>query len=150
MHTNPLVKKNKEKVSLIINSLIDMMKNPDLIVNSTAYFYRQIEKNTFLIYLYIFKLLINTDDYLEHKYNRYIRRFKKENPYNLYYISNIDASSELDLLLTIKEKVKYLNYYYNDEDKKIYFNEKEYVDSKWFLSIMTMLLDNTKNDDTKK
>ena len=150
MHTNPLVKKNKEKVSLIINSLIDMMKNPDLIVNSTAYFYRQIEKNTFLIYLYIFKLLINTDDYLEHKYNRYIKRFKKENPYNLYYISNIGASSELDLLLTIKEKVKYLNYYYNDEDKKIYFNEKEYVDSKWFLSIMTMLLDNTKNDDTKE
>ena len=79
MHTNPLIKKNKEKVSLIINSLIDMMKNPELIVNSTAYFYRQIEKNTFLIYIYIFKLLINTEDYLDHKYNRYIKRFPKEN-----------------------------------------------------------------------
>ena len=59
MQTNSLIKKNKEKVSLIINSLIDMLKNPDTIVNSSAYFYRNNEKNTFIVYLYIFKLLIN-------------------------------------------------------------------------------------------
>ena len=150
MQGNLLEKKNKEKVSIINNSLIDMIKNPDFIISNTAYFYRHIEKNTFLIYIYIFKLLINTDEYLEHKYNRYIKRFKKENPYNLYFISNIDTTGELDLLIKIKEKVKYLHYYYNNEDGRIYFSSKEYVDSKWFLSIMTMLLDNTKNDDTKE
>ena len=150
MQTNPLVKKNKEKVSLIINSIIDMIKNPETIVNSSAYFYRPNEKTTFLVYLYIFKLLINTDDYLEHKYNRYIKRFPKENPYNLYFITNIDATSELDLLIKIKEKVKYLNYHYDIEQEKIYFNDKEYIDSKWFLALMTIVLDNTKNDDTKE
>lgn len=150
MPINELAQKNKDKVSLIINSIIEMIKNPDTIVNSMAYFYRPNEKNTFIIYLYIFKLLINTDDYLEHKYNRYIKRFSKEIPYNLLFISNIDSNSELDLLFKIKEKAKYLDYYYNAEQERIYFNEKEYVDAKWFLSLMAIVLDNTKNDDTKE
>lgn len=150
MQANPLVKQNKEKVSLIINALIDMIKNPDNIVNSSAYFYRPNEKNTFIVYLYLFKLLINNDDYLEHKYHRYLRRFQKETPYNLYFISNIDSNSELDLLLKIKDRIKYLNYHYSNDEGKIYLGTKEYVDAKWFLSLMAMLLDNTKNDDTKE
>ena len=66
------------------------------------------------------------------------------------FISNIDSNSELDLLFKIKEKAKYLDYYYNAEQERIYFNEKEYVDAKWFLSLMAIVLDNTKNDDTKE
>lgn len=150
MQTNSLIKKNKEKVSLIINSLIDMLKNPDTIVNSSAYFYRNNEKNTFIVYLYIFKLLINNEEYLEHKYNRYTKRFPTSIPYNLYYVTNINADNELDLLFKIKDKIKFLNYYYNADEEKIYFNDKEYVDSKWFLSLMAIVLDNTKNDDTKE
>ena len=150
MPFNELVEKNKDKVSFIINSIIEMIKNPDTIVNSSAYFYRPNEKNSFLVYIYIFKLLINTDDYLEQKYNRYIKRFKKETPYNLLYISNIDSNSELDLLLKIKDKVKHLNYYYNIEQERIYFKDKEYIDVKWFLSLLAIVLDNTKNDDTKE
>ena len=150
MQTDSLIQKNKEKVSLIINSIIDMIKNPELIINNFAYFYRHNEKNTFIVYIYLFKLLINTDEYLEHKYNKYIKRFPALSPYNLYLISNIDATNSLDLLLKIKERIKYLNYYYNVEEEKIYFNNKEYVDAKWFLSLMAIVLDNTKNDDTKE
>ena len=150
MQTDSLIQKNKEKVSLIINSIIDMIKNPELIINNFAYFYRHNEKNTFIVYIYLFKLLINTDEYLEHKYNKYIKRFPVLSPYNLYLISNIDATNSLDLLLKIKERIKYLNYYYNVEEEKIYFNNKEYVDAKWFLSLMAIVLDNTKNDDTKE
>ena len=150
MQTESLIQKNKEKVALIINSIIDMIKNPELIINSSAYFYRHNEKNTFIVYIYLFKLLINTDEYLEHKYNKYIKRFPVLSPYNLYLISNIDATDSLDLLLKIKERIKYLNYYYNVEEEKIYFNDKEYVDAKWFLSLMAIVLDNTKNDDTKE
>ena len=150
MQTDSLIQKNKEKVSLIINSIIDMIKNPELIINNFAYFYRHNEKNTFIVYIYLFKLLINTDEYLEHKYNKYIKRFPALSPYNLYLISNIDAANSLDLLLKIKERIKYLNYYYNVEEEKIYFNNKEYVDAKWFLSLMAIVLDNTKNDDTKE
>ena len=102
MQTESLIQKNKEKVSLIINSIIDMIKNPELIINSSAYFYRHNEKNTFIVYIYLFKLLINTDEYLEHKYNKYIKRFPVLSPYNLYLISNIDATDSLDLLLKIK------------------------------------------------
>ena len=40
MPTISLINKNKEQVSFIINSIIDMIKNPDSIVNSSAYFYR--------------------------------------------------------------------------------------------------------------
>ena len=150
MQTDSLIQKNKEKVSLIINSIIDMIKNPELIINNFAYFYRHNEKNTFIVYIYLFKLLINTDEYLEHKYNKYIKRFPVLSPYNLYLISNIDATNSLDLLLKIKERIKHLNYYYNVEEEKIYFNDKEYVDAKWFLSLMAIVLDNTKNDDTKE
>ena len=150
MQTDSLIQKNKEKVSLIIISIIDMIKNPELIINNFAYFYRHNEKNTFIVYIYLFKLLINTDEYLEHKYNKYIKRFPALSPYNLYLISNIDAANSLDLLLKIKERIKYLNYYYNVEEEKIYFNNKEYVDAKWFLSLMAIVLDNTKNDDTKE
>ena len=150
MQTDSLIQKNKEKVSLIINSIIDMIKNPELIINNFAYFYRHNEKNTFIVYIYLFKLLINTDEYLEHKYNKYIKRFPALSPYNLYLISNIDAANSLDLLLKIKERIKHLNYYYNVEEEKIYFNDKEYVDAKWFLSLMAIVLDNTKNDDTKE
>ena len=150
MQTDSLIQKNKEKVSLIINSIIDMIKNPELLINNFAYFYRHNEKNTFIVYIYLFKLLINTDEYLEHKYNKYIKRFPALSPYNLYLISNIDAANSLDLLLKIKERIKYLNYYYNVEEEKIYFNNKEYVDAKWFLSLMAIVLDNTKNDDTKE
>ena len=43
------IKKTKEKVSFIINSLIEMIKNPNLPVNKSAYFYHQSEKNNFII-----------------------------------------------------------------------------------------------------
>ena len=150
MPTISLINKNKEQVSLIINSIIDMIKNPDSIVNSSAYFYRYNEKITFIVHIYIFKLLINTPDYLEHKYKKYINRFPESIPYNLYLVSNISAKNELDLLLEIKERIKYLDYYYNPTEGKIYFNDKEYVESKWFLSLMAIVLDNTKNDDTRE
>lgn len=150
MSTSSLMKKTKEQVSFIINSLIDIIKNPDFIVNSSAYFYRPDEKSTFLIHIYLFKLLINTTDYLEHKYKKYMNKFPESIPYNLYLISNISAKNELELLIAIKEKIKYLDYYYNVTEGKIYFNDKEYVESKWFLSFMALLLDNTKNDDAKE
>ena len=150
MPTKSLIQKNKEKISLIINSIIDMINNPDSVVNSSAYFYRQNEKNTFIVYLYLFKLLINTKEYLETKYQKYIRRFPVSSPYNLFLITNINAKNELDLLLEIKERIKYLNYYYSAEEEKIYFNDKEYVDTKWFLSLIAILLDNTKTDDSKE
>lgn len=58
----------KEQVSLIINSLIETIRNPHLPVNNSSYFYHPKEKKIYLIFLYLFKLLINDKDYLEIKY----------------------------------------------------------------------------------
>lgn len=145
-----LIKKTKEQVSLIINSLIEMIKNPTLPVSNSAYFYRHTEKNTFIIYIYLFKLLINDNDYLEMKYNAYISRFDKKAPCNLKHISNIKAENELDLMYKIKEKLNLLEFYYLEETEKICFYDETYVDSRWFLTILSLLLDNTRNNESKE
>lgn len=150
MLDNATMKKTKEKVSFIINSLIEMIKNPNLPVNNSAYFYRITEKNNFIIHIYLFKLLINEPDYLEMKYKNYISRFTIENHYNLSSITNIEVETELDLLFIIREKISHLDYTYNDEEEKIYFKDKTFINSKWLITIISLILDNTKNYDSKE
>ena len=144
------IKKTKEKVSFIINSLIEMIKNPNLPVNKSAYFYHQSEKNNFIIYIYLFKLLINEPDYLEKKYKNYLNHFTIENPNNISKITDIKANNELELLLIIREKIKQLDYIYNESEEKIYFIDNTYVNSRWLISFISLILDNTKNYDSKE
>ena len=144
------IKKTKEKVSLIINSIIEMIKNSKLRITSSAYFYRIQEKNNFIIYLYLFKLLINSNDYLEMKYLKYFSRFQVEKHYSLERITNIHANDELDLLYKIKDEIQLLEFTYNDDEEKIYFKDDKYVNSKWLITLISLLLDNTKNDELKE
>ncbi len=140
----------KDQVSFIITSLIEMIKNPSLSVNNNAYFYHPHEKETFIIYLYIFKLLINNKDYLESKYNKYICKFKNIAPLNLNSISNIQCSNELDLIIILKDKIQLNEYYYDKNTRRIYFKDNTYVDANWLLSFISLLLDNKKNNDNKE
>lgn len=144
------LKKTKEKVSLIINSIIEMIKNSKLPINTSAYFYRIQEKNNFIIYLYLFKLLINSKDYLEMKYLNYFNRFQVEKHCSLERITNIQANNELDLLYKIKDRIQLLEFTYNDEEERIYFKDDKYVNSKWLITLISLLLDNTKNDELKE
>lgn len=150
MLDNATMKKTKEKISFIINSLIEMIKNPNLPVNNSAYFYCPNEKNNFIIYIYLFKLLINEPDYLEMKYKNYMSKFTIENHYNLSNITDIKAENELDLLFIIREKISHLDYTYNDEEEKIYFKDNTFINSKWLITIISLILDNTKNYDSKE
>lgn len=150
MLDNATMKKTKEKISFIINSLIEMIKNPNLPVNNSAYFYCPNEKNNFIIYIYLFKLLINEPDYLEMKYKNYMSKFTIENHYNLSNITDIKAENELDLLFIIREKLSHLDYTYNDEEEKIYFKDNTFINSKWLITIISLILDNTKNYDSKE
>ncbi len=145
-----LIKKTKDKVSLIINSLIEMIKNPELPVNNSAYFYRITEKNTFIIHLYLFKLLINDNDYIEMKYKHYMNRFTIENHYDLSKITDIEVATELELLYEVKKKIKDLDYTYNDEEEKIIFKDGTFIISKWLITLISLLIDNTKNNDNKE
>lgn len=141
----------KEYVSLIINALIEMIKNPNQPLANNAYYYRDLERENFIIYLYIFKLLINDKDYLEKKYTNYLKNFKNNISHtNLSLITNIECQHELDLLLKIKEELSYNEYYFNYQDKKIYLKNQKYIDSKWLLSFFSILLDKTENNNTKE
>lgn len=148
MASTTIVNSTKEQISRVITSLIETIKNPELSVSNNAYFYQPSERNIFLIYIYIFKLLINDNDYIEMKYNKYLSRFYRVKPYDPVKITNIKCNDILELILSIKEKLYENEFYYQDE--KIHFKDKTYVDSKWFLSIISLLLDNSKNNEIKE
>lgn len=137
---------SKEEISLIIKSIIEMIKNPKLPVANSAYFYHSNEKQNFLIYLYLFKLLINDNDYLDLKYSRYLKRFNTAACYSLSSVTNIECKSELDLLYKLKEKLFSLEYHYDSPEEKIYFSDNTFIDSKWLLTFISLLLDNAKNE----
>ncbi len=141
---------SKEEISLIIKSIIDMIKNPNIQVSNSAYFYNSNEKQNFIIYLYLFKLIINDNDYLDLKYRRYLEKFNTSACYSLSSVTNIECKNELDLLYKIKEKLSNFDYYFKDKEERIYFSEKTYVDSKWLLTFISLLLDNGKNEKTKE
>ncbi len=140
----------KDQISLSINALIEMIKNPKMSINNNAYFYHPSEKNNFLIYIYIFKLLINDIDYLELKYNKYLEKYNSNLKFNLNQITNIKATNELELLSIIKDKFILNDYSYNESNNKIYFKDNTYIDVKWFICFMSLLLDNIKNNENKE
>ncbi len=142
--------KIRDQVMMMINSLIDIINKPSLVVGKSPYFYHQTSKNNFIIYMYIFKLLINNKEYLEKKYNEYISKYPKKIYYSISNITNIEYVKEIDLLFKIKDKVTLDNYKVNFKEERIYFNDNTYVDYKWFLAFLSMLLDNTKNDEYKE
>ncbi len=148
MKDTNIFKKTREQISLVINYLVDMIKAPNLVVNKSEYFYRHNERNLFVIYLYLFKLIINDKEYITKKYNNYNKRFINRTSYNTSNITNIETTNELQLLLIIKEKISTLEFTYNKEN--IYFNDNTYIDSKWLLSTLTLLLDNVRNDESKE
>lgn len=150
MANNNVFSSTKEHISLIINSLIEMIKNPKLLVDNNAFFYHPNAKKNFYIYIYLFKLLINEKDYIETKYNKYLDKFNEPSSFDTSGITNIKSSNEFDLLITIKHKLELNDYYYNEEDNKIYFKDNTFIDSKWLLSFISLLLDNTKNNDNKE
>ena len=141
---------NKEQISSIINSIIEMIKSPDLSIVNNAYFYHPNAKNIFVLYLYIFKLTINNNEYLENKYNEYLKKYPNSNHFDIKKVTDIDCSNELDLLLKIKDKINLTNYKYNEDEQKIIFDDETYVDCKWFLTFISIILDNTKNNENKE
>ena len=145
-----IMKGSKDRIIKIINSLIGIIKNPEIIVSDSAYFYHIKEKNNFIIHLYLFKLLINDNGYLDTKYNEYISKFGNKTKYLVNRITNIDAKDELDLLYKVKIKIKDLDYLYSDKESRIYFKDGTYVNSTWFITLISLVLDNVRSDDFKE
>ncbi len=140
----------KNGISKIIESIIELIKNPKLKVEDCAYFYRTKDRNNFLIYIYLYKLIINNKDYLEEKYSNFLNKYKNCQKYDLTKISNIKAKDEFDLLIKIQGKATKEDFSYNDKEEKVYFQDDTYVDSKFLLSFLSILLDKNTNEGLKQ
>lgn len=150
MSNNATIENTKYHVSSVINSIAEMIKNPKLPVCTNSYYYHKKERENFIIHLYSYKLLLNNDEYIENKYKQYLNKFKKDIPFDLNKITNIECSDPLNLLLIAKQKISKNEITYNAKKEHILFNDDTYIDSKWFLTFVSLLLDNTKNDESKE
>lgn len=140
----------KEQISLIISSLIEMIKHPNLPVNNSAYFYHETAKKNFIIYLYIYKLLINDIDYIELKYKTYLDKQESKLPFTLSSITNFSCQNEMELLNQVKTKLAISEYTYEPDTNKICFEDGTYIDAKWFLTFLSLILDNSKDKASKE
>ncbi len=140
----------KEQVSLTISSLIEIIKHPNLPLNSSSYFYHETATHTFNIYIYIYKLLLNDIDYLEMKFNKYKEETENILNFKLEAFSNIECQDEIDLLSKLKNRFSSLEYYYDYEQKRIIFSDEKFIDTRWLINFLSLIIDNKENDRTKE
>lgn len=144
-----IYKKNKKSIKYIVDSLIELSKNKDSFIKDNNYFYHPEARKQFIVFLYLFKLEINNKNYLERKYELLKTKYPKDISLSSKK-TNIEGTNSLNILLQIKEKISSNYYNYNSKENKIYFFDQTYVDAKWFLSYLSFLLDNTKNEENKE
>ena len=144
-------KTNNNSIKTIIDTLIDIIDNNDTLIEKTNYYYHNNEKIEFLLSVYLFKLLLNSKDNIIEKEQLYINKIKEKlnnrsniGDLSIRKITNINAKNEIELLLYLRELIYNYKYYYNKEDNKIYFENNDYIDSKWLLHILVLYFDNNK------
>ncbi len=139
----------KQQVSLIIESLLEMIKNPKNPVGECAYFYHEKERKTFSVFLYLFKLMVNDQAYLENRYEDYLTKYEHKD-FQLPDITNIESHNELDLILNIKQKLLTSEYQYQQKNNQIKFVDGTYIDVNWLITFITLLFSGTKGEETKE
>ena len=139
----------KQQVSLVINSLIEMIKNPKKQVSESPYFYHEKERKVFSIFLYLFKLMVNDQSYLEYRYEEYLNKYDHKD-FNVPDVTNIESQNELDLILNIKQKLLSTEYHYSEKNNTIEFIDETYIEVNWLLTFLTMLFDNPSKESIKE
>jgi hypothetical protein len=143
-------KTTKEHISLIFDSIIDIIKYPKTPLDNNAYFYHTLYRNEFIIYIYIFKLLINDNDYLKQKYLIYKNKYHDKKSITFSKITNLEVKDELELLYLIKEKTLSGSYKIDTENHTITYKDLSYIDSNWLITFISLLLDNSSSDCDKE
>lgn len=149
MITSGMIKSTKNQIALIIDSLVSCVLNPDTKTEKLAYYHHSSERQNFIVYLYLFKLLINDNEYLKDKYNNYLSNKEVSNKKNLNVITNINEENELDLILSIKNKLYNEPYYYDLEKNQIVFKDNYYIEVNWLITIISLILDNKSSNISK-
>lgn len=144
-------KTNNNSIKTVIDTLIDIVDNNNTLIEKTNYYYHNDEVKEFLISIYLFKLLLNSKENIINKEQTYLNKIKDKlnnrsniGNLNIRKITNIHAKNETELLLYLKEDIYNYKYYYNKDDNKVYFENNDYIDSKWLLHILILYFDNNK------
>lgn len=145
MLTTGMIKSTKTQISTIIDTLVNILTNPDTI--NVNYPHQKSERKNYILFLYIYKLIIYNNEIIEKKYNKYINRFKNKTTIDTSKITNINIKDELELLLYIKEKLTKNIYYYNEQEDKIIFQDEEYIATNWLITIISLILEKKKTNE---
>ncbi len=143
-------KTTKEHISLIFDSLVDIIKYPKTTLDNNAYFYHTLYRSEFIVYIYIFKLLINENDYLKDKYEIYKKKYPDKKSIDFNKITNLKPKDELDLLYTVKDKMLNNSYRLSIEKHTITYKDLTYIDSNWLITFTSLLLDNSTEECDKE
>ena len=132
------------KITKLIDALVEMLQNRDNLLQDYSYNYQTSNVHLLLIHLYFYKLAITDKELLRTKYLNYKIKFISKKEINLSKITNIKAESEFDLLLKIKDK----NFDYSfNQNGAIVFLDNSWVDSKWLLPFLCMILEDKKESE---
>lgn len=132
------------KITKLIDALVEMLQTRDNLLQDYSYNYQTSNVHLLLIHLYFYKLAITDKELLRTKYLNYKNKFISKKEINLSKITNIKAESEYDLLLKIKEK----NFDYSfNQNGAIVFLDNSWVDSKWLLPFLCMILEDKKESE---
>ena len=139
----------KDQVSLIIETILEMIKNPKKQVSECSYFYHEKERKTFSVFLYLFKLMVNDQAYLESRYEDYLTKYEHKD-FQLPDITNIESHNELDLILNIKQKLLTSDYQYVQKTNRLKFIDDTYIDINWLITFISLLFSGTNGEETKE
>lgn len=138
------IEQKEIKITKLIDALVEMLQTRDNLLQDYAYNYQTSNVHLLLIHLYFYKLAIIDKELLRTKYLKYKNKFISKKEINLSKVTNIKSDSELDLLLKIKEKG--FDYSYN-HNGAIVFLDNSWIDSKWLLPFLCMILEDKKESE---
>lgn len=140
------IEQKELKITKLIDALVEILQNRDNLLEDYSYNYQTENIYILLTHLYFYKLAVTDKELLKYKYNKYKNKFISKKEINLSRITDIKADSELDLIYKIKDKS--FDYSYN-HNGAIVFLDNTWVDSKWLLPMLCMILEDKKESQTE-
>lgn len=148
MEVSSIQKKSKKNISFIIDVIIKLINNQDLLFEDTEYYYNHAGRQSYLYYLYLLKLIINSNEYIAYKYKQYLLQIKRKlnektsiGEIPITKITNIDSKNILDLIRKVKKNLLTSSFSLDLNKNQLSFND-EWIDLPWLCSFIALILDN--------
>ena len=148
MEVSSIQKKSTKNISFIIDVIIKLINNQDLLFEDTEYYYNHAGRKSYLYYLYLLKLIINSNEYIAYKYKQYLLQIKRKlnektsiGEIPITKITNIDSKNILDLIRKVKKNLLTSSFSLDLNKNQLSFND-EWIDLPWLCSFIALILDN--------